>query len=260
LNLIDPFQFRDMFRQTRSVAVVGNAPSILNWKNGAVIDSHELVVRFNRARTAGLEEQIGSRTDVLFVNASNSLDKAPPPAELCRPRCLVCFVSPQGSREFNIEPFRQWADDCPVLLSFGPDLIDLPAMPRSKPLTSGTYALFTLLRLFDVQKLFVTGFTMFGAVSGGAGKYWGEAVPEAASAHDLDQEGKLFTSLLQGFPGELAVSEDVRSLLIRNGFDPVTAGASNGKPRQPLHKVIARGLAWRFLRLGMMLRRLAESK
>src|SRR5205823_10909877 len=91
MHLIDPFQFRDLLRPAHSVAVVGNAPCILGYRHGAAIDGYELVVRFNRARTAGLEEAVGRRTDVLFVNAANSLAKAPPPEDLCGPRCVACF-------------------------------------------------------------------------------------------------------------------------------------------------------------------------
>jgi hypothetical protein len=259
MNLIDPFQFRDLFQGVRSVAVVGNAPCIVERDDGAIIDSHDLIVRFNRARTVGLEKQVGSRTDVLFVNASNSLEKAPPPADLCQPRCLVCFVSPQGSRTLDDEPFRAWAGDCPLLWTFGPDLIGLPGISRSKPLTSGTYALFMLLRLFDVQRLFVTGFTMFGAVPGGAGKYWNEAVPAASQAHDLDQEATLFTNILKAYSGDLHVSDEVSELLSRNGFR-TRPGTKSVARRKPMHKAIAEGLSWRFLCMGMAMRRLAESK
>lgn len=262
MNLIDPFQFRDLFRHIQSVAVVGNAPSILDHKNGATIDSHDLIVRFNRARTAGMEEAIGSRTDVLFVNASNSLQKAPPPDQLCQPRCLVCFVSPQGVPKLDPAPFREWAGDCPILLSFGPDLIGVPALSRSMPLTSGTYALFTLLRLFEVKKLFVTGFTMFGAVAGGPGKYYQEAPPTAPESHDLDQEGKLFAALLGDFQGELTVTEEVRTLARKNGVE-LNAADSNGtinRSSRSLTKRLADGLAWRLFRAGMALRRMANSK
>lgn len=260
MNLIDPFQFHDLFRHVRSVAVVGNAPCILEYSNGAAIDSHDLVVRFNRARTAGMEEAIGRRTDVLFVNASNSLQKAPPPEQLCKPKCLVCFVSPQGVPKLDPAPFREWVGDCPILMTFGPDLIGLPGLPRLKPLTSGTYALFVLLRLFEVQKLFVTGFTMFGAVPGGAGKFWGEALPTAAQAHDLDQEARLFTSILGSFAGELVVTDEVRALAEQNG---VQLGRGpfeqNGRDRRrTLRQRLADGLAWRFLKIGMRLRRFAE--
>jgi pyruvate/2-oxoglutarate dehydrogenase complex dihydrolipoamide acyltransferase (E2) component len=261
MNLIDPFQFRALFQGARSVAVVGNAPCILNYQNGADIDSHDLVVRFNRARTAGMEQTIGSRTDILFVNASNSLAKAPPPDQLCKPRCLVCFVSPQGLKAIDVAPFREWAGNCPVLMSYGPDLIGLPGLPRSKPLTSGTYALFTLLRLFDIERLFVTGFTMFGAVAGGGGKYWNEPVPAAATAHDLDQEGKLFATLLGNFAGQLHATDEVRALAKQHGVDlPGPEIGSANRSRIPFRRRVADGLAWRFIRIGMMLRRAAETK
>jgi len=258
MNLIDPVQFRELFRGAKSVAIVGNAPCILDWKNGAAIDGSDLVVRFNRARTAGMEEAIGSRTDVLFVNASNSLAKAPPPDELSRPRCLVCFVSPNGVKTLDVEPFREWAGDIPTLLSFGPDLIGIPGAARQRPLTSGTYALYTLLRLLDLDRLFVTGFTMFGAVPGGAGKYWNEAMPHAAVVHDLDYEAQLFVALLAEFTGRLETTSEIAELGAKHGVQ-LGDGARSSRPRR-LHKRIAEGLAWRVLRSGMALRRVAESK
>jgi hypothetical protein len=146
------------------------------------------------------------------VNASNSLEKAPPPQELCNPRCLVCFVSPGGSRTLDVRPFAKWAGDVPVMFSFGPDLLGLSGPTRQRPLTSGTYALYMLLRMFDIQRLFVTGFTMFGATEGGAGKYWNEAMPYAAVAHDLDHEAGVFVSTLAAHQGQLEVTPEVAAL------------------------------------------------
>ena len=228
MTLIDPYQFRDLCGGARSVAIVGNAPCILDWKNGARIEAADLVVRFNRARTAGMEDAIGRRTDVLFVNAANSLAKAPQPDQLSRPKCLVCFVSPQGVKTFDVGPFREWAGDVPVFFSFGPDLIGLPGAARQRPLTSGTYALFTLSRLLDIDRLFVTGFTMFGAVAGGAGKYWDEAVPHAAVVHDLDHEAQLFVALLDGFAGRLETTEEIVQLAAQNGVR-LGAGSRAGR-------------------------------
>ena len=261
MQLIDPYQFRDLCGSARSLAIVGNAPCILDWKNGARIEAADLVVRFNRARTAGMEEAIGSRTDVLFVNAANSLAKAPPPDKLSRPKCLVCFVSPQGVKTFDVAPFREWAGDVPVLLSFGPDLLGVPAAARQRPLTSGTYALYTLTRLLELERLFVTSFTMFGAVAGGAGKYWDEPVPHAAVVHDLDHEAQLFVALLNGFTGRLETTEEIVQLAAQNGVR-LGAGDPAGRIARPraLHKRIAEGLAWRVLRSGMALRRVADSK
>ena len=260
MNLIDPYQFRDLCGGARSVAIVGNAPCILDWKNGARIDAADLVVRFNRARTAGMEEAIGSRTDVLFVNSANSLAKAPPPDKLTRPKCLVCFMSPNGAKTKDAASFREWVGDLPILISFGPDLVGLPAAPRQRPLTSGTYALYTLSRLLEIERLFVTGFTMFGAVPGGGGKYWEEAQPHAAVVHDLDHEARLFVALLAGYTGQLETTEEIVQLAAQNGVR-LGAGASTGRGRpRPLHKRIAEGLAWRVLRSGMALRRVADSK
>jgi hypothetical protein len=261
MNLIDPFQFRDLFRETRSVAVVGNAPSVLTWENGRLIDGHDMVVRFNRARTEGMEDKVGSRTDVLFVNASNNVAKAPPPSELNRPKCLVCFVSPGGTRTLDDRPFREWVGDVPILVTFGPDMLGHASPVRTKPLTSGTYALFTILRLFEVNKLFVTGFTMFGAVAGGDGKYWNEAAPAAATAHDLDHEAVLFSALLAEFGGELVVTEEVRALVRRTGVGLGGSGLSASRlPRRSLKKWLAEGLSWRLLKAGMVLRRAAQTR
>ena len=46
----------------------------------------------------GIEDKIGSRTDLLVANAANSLQKAPSPAETIRPRWLLCFIQPQPGR------------------------------------------------------------------------------------------------------------------------------------------------------------------
>jgi hypothetical protein len=39
--------------------MVGNAATILQRQNGALIDSHDLVMRLNRAHVEGVEDKIG---------------------------------------------------------------------------------------------------------------------------------------------------------------------------------------------------------
>lgn len=63
----------------KSVAIVGNAQSIYSKKNGAKIDSHEVVIRFNRGFISDKEAQ-GSRTDILF---------------------LACELTPEELAQFN---------------------------------------------------------------------------------------------------------------------------------------------------------------
>ena len=55
------------------MAIVGSAESALDWENGEFIDSHDVVVRFNRTIVDGLEQYVGSRTDIIVANDSNNL-------------------------------------------------------------------------------------------------------------------------------------------------------------------------------------------
>ncbi|CAN1766108.1 Beta-1,6-galactosyltransferase GALT29A [Linum perenne] len=70
-----------------SCAVVGNSGILLQKEYGKLIDSHEMVIRLNNANTAKFENNVGSKTDLSFVN-SNIL-------HLCARR-ESCFCHPYG--------------------------------------------------------------------------------------------------------------------------------------------------------------------
>lgn len=63
IKLIDPCIFL-----SESVAIIGNSSSILRKKLGRVIDSHDDVVRFNRAKTKSFEDYVGTRTTLRVIN------------------------------------------------------------------------------------------------------------------------------------------------------------------------------------------------
>ena len=77
--------FHEMFAHARSMALVGNAETILEHASGERIDGCDLVVRFNRAHVAGIEDKVGRRTDILVANRNYNLRKAPSPAETLQP-------------------------------------------------------------------------------------------------------------------------------------------------------------------------------
>lgn len=52
----------------KSIALVGNAQSIFNHNHGFVIDSHQVICRFNQGGIILDSKSQGSRTDILFVN------------------------------------------------------------------------------------------------------------------------------------------------------------------------------------------------
>jgi hypothetical protein len=261
MKLITPGELVEAFRDARSLAVIGNAPTVKEHHNGALIDDYDVVVRFNRIQTAGLEEAIGTRTDILCVNAANSLQKAPSPAGTTRPKYLVCFMSPQGCGKADFTAFCEWVGELPILLTFGPDLIGLTPTARSRPLTSGTYILFTLLQLLTIERLFVTGFTMFGAVSGGAGKVYEDKHGAAGAFHDIDQESRILAELLSQFRGELTVTPEVRELLERDGSQVTANGVrSMAVQKERIGKRVARRLSWRLMEAALALRRIAEAR
>ncbi|SFL38735.1 glycosyltransferase family 29 protein [Methylorubrum salsuginis] len=50
-----------------SIAIVGNAPKILEREDGALIDAHSTVIRINDGRSVGFEKHCGAKTDIRFV-------------------------------------------------------------------------------------------------------------------------------------------------------------------------------------------------
>lgn len=71
----------------KTCAVVGNSGILLKTIHGQLIDSHEAVIRLNNARTKRFEPNVGSKTDISFVN-SHIL-------HLCARR-EGCFCHPYG--------------------------------------------------------------------------------------------------------------------------------------------------------------------
>jgi hypothetical protein len=262
LRRFDQFDFRDMFDGVRSVAIVGNAATVLEFDNGELIDSHDMVVRFNRAQTTGVEGKIGRRTDVLVANELNCLDIAPSPAKTVKPRCVLSFMLREPG--FDIAPFRAWVgDDIPTLCSVPPDILGYKQTGRTRLLTQGSYALYFLLNSIRIERLFITGFTMFGAGPGGSQKYY-EPTKHKRSVgtyHDLDQEPHLFCEMLASFEGSLQATEEVAGLLVRQGYGDLIKGPRDQAGRLPsltLSERFRARLAHQLLRWGTRMRRSVE--
>ena len=57
-----------MGHRFKTCAAVGNSGGLLDEKAGAVIDAHQVVLRFNNAPTKGYEENVGSKTTFKLLN------------------------------------------------------------------------------------------------------------------------------------------------------------------------------------------------
>ncbi|XP_042484364.1 beta-1,6-galactosyltransferase GALT29A-like [Macadamia integrifolia] len=72
-----------------SCAVVGNSGILLKTEYGELIDSHDIVIRLNNARTEGFQRNVGSKTNISFVN-SHILHRCA--------RREGCFCHPYGEK------------------------------------------------------------------------------------------------------------------------------------------------------------------
>ena len=262
LRRFDQFDFRELFAGVRSVAIVGNAATVLEFDNGELIDGYDMVVRFNRAQTTGIEQKIGHRTDLLVANELNRLDIAPSPADTLRPRCVLSFTIREPG--FDIMPFRRWVgDDIPTLCSPPPDIIGFDQVGRSRLLTQGSYTLYFLLNTLRIERLFLTGFTMFGAGPGGSQKYYEPKAHKLAlgTYHDLDQEPQLFCNFLASFKGVLQVTEEVSGLLKQLGhrrLGEVQCVQEGRLPRLNVSERLRARFAHQLIRWGTRMRRSVE--
>lgn len=72
-TLADDFRLSAFFRgkfSGKRVAIVGGSPELKRFQLGAEIDDHDLVVRLNLLSPDGMEEKLGSRTDVRFIGCT----------------------------------------------------------------------------------------------------------------------------------------------------------------------------------------------
>ncbi len=53
--------------KNKTVAIVGNSEKILKENHGAEIESHDIVIRFNKGFPQGKPDALGKRTDILFL-------------------------------------------------------------------------------------------------------------------------------------------------------------------------------------------------
>lgn len=258
MQLLTPHAFGEMFGYAASAAVVGSASSILQMHNGPAIDACDLVVRFNRATTSGdLAGRIGARTDLLCLTVENLVHFAEHPDQLpAGVRCLLCFTSPDNVKRRGIVAPDHRDFPVPVFNTFGPDPYRIQSRVggRSRPLTTGTYSLFTLTRALSLRKLFVTGFTMFGAGGGSADKYFNDPHSNNGVYHDLDSEALVFADVLGGFTGELEMTDEVAEVVARRRPGSRLRRHSSSSPTVRVLKA----LSHRLLRASLRLRRAAE--
>ena len=165
-----------------------------------------------------MEEVVGSRTDIIVANEANRLQKAPPPAQTTKPRCVVTYIkTPSLSTDAKWQaPFFEWVGDTPLFLSTGPEILSAASPKRKRGYSMGTYAIASLPYWLSIDRLFVTGFTMFGAVSGGSHHYCKPPARVSETWHDAEVESRVLSQVLSALPCELTVTDEVAQIIESN--------------------------------------------
>jgi len=268
MALLNYLEFQKRFVDTKSMEIIGSSDSVLKYENGTYIEAHDVVVRFNRTKTDDLEDKVGSRTDILVVNDVNNLKKAPVVRELSNPKVVVCFIDRSG---FNKSPthlsdFLEWVGDADLFLCPRPDIAMVGVDRNTRSFSMGLYALGFLPYALNVEKLFISGFTFFGAVEGGSLHYSKKASFAGTLWHDADMEKMVATQILNEFKMDVTLTEEVFQLVKQIRPNIHCLGKNNqfvSKSRVSFVVLGAIGfilykIAKIFMKIGYLLRRVAE--
>lgn len=212
MDIMTPFDFRDMFAEHRSLVLVGNAPSLAGERLGTWIDGHDVVVRFNEAALAGHETDVGCRTDILVTNPYPEGRPRPP---LDGRGCGAVLVVNPLTRRGDKAAFAAWLGEARVLFTYAPDPWPLRAHPAGS-LTTGVAVLPLLRQVLRPAGLSLTGFTMF--LEDTAASYWSEATPLGVAAHDMPGNAAALMEIINGsIRHRLTVTAEIAWLARRIG-------------------------------------------
>ncbi|MFK7854350.1 MAG: glycosyltransferase family 29 protein [Granulosicoccus sp.] len=163
-----------------SIAVVGNAPTILNSKQGSEIDECDLVIRFNNASVESSNmTHKGMRTDIWVMSPSTPLSYCPADAQTV----IVSGVRPL------LRPSRYWPtlDQAPDL-SECPDEVWYSLVDQLKaPPSAGLLILSSLKSLNLNLNIKRFGFTEFQGVHGLHKNHHADAAP-VSGRHNWSRE------------------------------------------------------------------------
>ena len=155
----------------KKVCIVGPAPKIIGNSYGKVIDSYDVVVRLNNGYTFcdkyGVD--IGTRNDIIYQTAIPKLGRGTTmPIETLQDNVKwVCCSFPDEKHREKICNFIKHVDNRIPIHIMDKDRWGVLASSigeqvekGSIPPTTGLAAIFDLLD-YDIEKLYITGFTFF---------------------------------------------------------------------------------------------------
>jgi hypothetical protein len=174
-NFIDRLGI-DLFFAGKRVAIIGSGPTVLQNK-GDMIDGHDIVVRVNNYRTAGIEANTGRRTDVHYSFYGSSIKKTA--EELQKDGVKLCMCKCPNDKPID-SPWHEangqkhgvefryiykhrvdwWF--CPTYIPSTQEFMQQFNLLGKHIPTTGFSAILTIAS-FDVKELYITGFDFFSS-------------------------------------------------------------------------------------------------
>lgn len=208
---ISPFEFLNKFEAQKKVVFVGNAPEILNYEHGNLIDSYDYVIRFNECTISAYQKQLGKKTSILVVNpyAEKRIGTA---LEGGSAECVVCIF--QQTRRADFAAFEKWlGTNQDVMFTYCPDLVGVEDTRHKASFTTGTYGVQLLSRILAPSEVLITGFSMFAQSD--QSHYWTTGVSEGTKSHDFNTEAGVFIRLLNSSKCPVKITQEVAKVATR---------------------------------------------
>jgi len=173
-----------------SVVLVGNGPAVLSRPLGLVIDSFDVVIRFNNYQIQGFEKHVGTKTTLwsaFFHGSSEPLrhNRIFCPHESDNPGTEAVEVYRMASHFYNrtrkqVQARAHWAS------GFDRDVEPLLA-------SSGVLLTAYLLEVVGVKKVHLAGFDHFSKITSKQHHYWLPSAFKKPAEHDGDLEEVIFS-------------------------------------------------------------------
>jgi hypothetical protein len=166
--------FRALFPQARSVALVGNGPSVTETAQGAYIDSFDVVVRMNSYRIGPDQaEYTGRRTDLQFSHLMDTYGTQRLKADGVRGVVASRPASPAFAHNAGLGlmlrtlPRLRGMEIAWISEQVFAELYDLASIPRDdtsgRNPSTGVVALAALIPISGLDAILMTGFDGFPA-------------------------------------------------------------------------------------------------
>ncbi|MDD4109934.1 MAG: glycosyltransferase family 29 protein [Clostridia bacterium] len=150
----------------KKVIIIGNGSSVLDKKNGEIINSFDIVVRVNDFRIDGYEEYVGNKTDILVTFAVYRLENIKAISEKYNFKRILIFdpydmcKKDDPLSQYNLFNSIKNKTYTTQILNRTDTWIEMSQHHyRHIPWSTGLVAIWTLLKEYD--HIYITGFDYF---------------------------------------------------------------------------------------------------